>query len=82
MMRIIDDYIECKNFAIKIMNNSICIYYYDSIDDFTSKKIVIFGNNKKYVITGNHLSIEKLDECEIIINGDFKQIEMGLINEI
>ena len=45
LKKIIDDYVECNNFEIKIIDGKVKIYYYDNnfyidIDNLTNKEII------------------------------------------
>ncbi len=77
----INDYTESNIFILKIINNKIHVYYYDDIDNFSDKKITILNNSTNYIIKGNNLIIEKMDEEELIINGNITTIEMAYNNE-
>ena len=72
--KLVNDYVECNNFEIKIIDNKVKIYYYDSIDHFSSNKIIIMNNNKKYSVLGKKLVIESMYKEQIVIKGNIKSI--------
>lgn len=74
--RIINDYTECNLFEIKITNKKVKVYYYDRIEHFSSDKIIISKDNKKYIIEGKNMVIETMFEEMIAISGVIKKITM------
>ena len=71
--------IKDDNYEIIIKNYFIHLINYISIDNISSYKIIIHIKNKKLIINGNDLIISALDEYELIIKGNIKEIEF--INE-
>lgn len=70
----INDYVECNEFYINIKNNKVYIYYYDSIENFSSSSITVLNDKRKYIIKGSNLVIETMFEELIVICGDVKNI--------
>lgn len=81
LKRIINDYVECNEFEIKIVKEKVKIYYYDKIEHFSSKKIIVLKDNIKYIIEGNNMIIETMFKEMIIITGDIYKIIVGKDNE-
>ncbi len=76
LKKLINDYVECGNFTIKYCNNKLYIYYYNQINNVTSKNIIITKNNINYSIKGNNLSLDEMFEETLVIKGDIKLVEM------
>lgn len=81
LKRIINDYVECNEFEIKIVKEKVKIYYYDKIEYFSSKKIIVLKDNFKYIVEGNNMIIETMFKEMIIITGDIYKIIVGKDNE-
>lgn len=77
----IDDYVECNNFEIKIIDRKVKIYYYDNIERFTSNLIEVSSKNDRFIINGKNLVIETMFKEYMVISGDIKMIELGYHNE-
>lgn len=71
---IINDYTECNNFEVRILNNKIKIFYYDNIDHFSDNKLVISAKKKKIIIEGSNIIIETMFKEYLIISGMIKNI--------
>lgn len=78
---IINDYVECNEFEIKVIGGKVKIYYYDKIEHFSSDKIVVLKNSDKYVIEGKNMIIETMFEEMIVISGIINKIIIGKENE-
>ncbi len=74
LKRIIDNYIELNDFEIKIKDNKIMLYYYDSIQSITNDKIIIKYSDKIVEVIGNNLAIETMFEDFLIIKGTIKKV--------
>lgn len=81
LTKIIDDYVECNTFEIKITNDKVKIYYYDKIEKFSSSKIIILKDNKRTIVNGKKLVIETMFEEFIVISGLVSSIELGCTYE-
>lgn len=79
--RIINDYVECNEFEIKIIRDKVRVYYHDKIEHFSSDKIVVLKGNKRYVIEGKKMVIETMFEEMIVISGKINKITMDNKNE-
>ena len=71
----IRSYILEDEFKITIINNKINIVNYNDIGHFDSNKIVIKKDLGEIVVKGNDLVVSKLMNSEILITGDFNNIE-------
>lgn len=79
--KIVDNYVECNEFEIKIINDKVKVFYYDKISHFSQNKISVVKNNKKIDIEGKNLVIETMFKELIVISGDIKKITMLNSNE-
>lgn len=79
--KIINDYVECNEFEIKIIKNKVKIYYYDKVENFSSEKIIVLKNNDNYIIEGKNLVIETMFEEVLVICGNIKKITLGKKHE-
>lgn len=71
----IRSYIEDNETKITILNNKINIVNYNDIGHFDSNKIIIKLNKKKVIINGKDLVVSKLMSDEILVTGNFNNIE-------
>lgn len=60
---------------ITILNNKINIVNYKDIGHFDSNKIVVKVENGEVVVKGQNLVVSKLMNDEILITGDYNNIE-------
>lgn len=77
-MNIIDgirSYIMENDTKITIINNKINIINYIDIGHFDNNKIVVKLKNKNIIIKGENLVVSKLLDSEILITGEFYNIE-------
>ena len=73
-MRNIKDYVRCEEFKMILKNNIIYIENFDDIGNISQKEIVIYNDNRKILIKGNNLSIDRLLNSEILIKGNYNNI--------
>ena len=71
----IRSYILESDTKITIVNNKLNITNYTDIGHFDSNKIVVKLKDKNLTIKGNDLVVSKLLDSEILIIGDFFNIE-------
>lgn len=71
----IRSYILDDDLKITIINNKINIVNYKDIGHFDSNKIIVKANNCEVIIKGNDLVVSKLMNSEILITGNFNNIE-------
>ena len=77
-MNIIDgirSYIAEDDIKITIINNKINITNYIDIGHFDNNKIVVKLKNKNIIIKGENLVVSKLLDSEILITGEFYNME-------
>lgn len=79
--RIINEYVECDLFEIKIINDKVKIYYYDEIKHFSNNKITVLKDNVEYNIIGKKMVIETMFKEQIVISGEINNILLGNKNE-
>ena len=71
----IRSYIMENDTKITIVNNKINITNYIDIGHFDNNKIIVKLNNKNIIIKGENLVVSKLLDSEILITGEFYNIE-------
>lgn len=81
LKRVIDDYVDCNIFEVKIIDKKVKIYYYDNIESFTSNLIIVSKNEDIIKINGRNLVIETLFPEYMVISGKIKSLELGYDNE-
>ena len=74
LIRVIDNYINEKNFSMIYKNNSLDVINYTEILDFSSSLIRIRDKNRKYDIEGNNLVISKMMDDELLVTGDINRV--------
>jgi len=71
----IRSYVLDNETKITILNNKINIVNYKDIGHFDSNKIVVKVENGEVVVKGQNLVVSKLMNDEILITGDYNNIE-------
>ena len=71
----IRSYILDNDLKIAIINNKINIINYKDIGHFDSNKIVVKVESGEIIVKGNDLVVSKLMNSEILITGNFSNIE-------
>ncbi len=71
------NYLYDKEYLITIYENSIYIFNYKFLNDFTDNKIVLKFDNKIISIFGSKLTIVKLTKEEILIHGNIFKLEVN-----
>lgn len=69
-------FINSKELEFYYKNNKLNFINYDEIVFLGNDKIILLKNNKTITIKGDNLSLLKLLESEILIDGIIKQIEL------
>ena len=77
IFRDLTNIIHDKTFRILILNNTMNINNYEDILIFEDNQILIKSNNKLIKIKGNNLSITRLENKEVQIEGQIINIELG-----
>lgn len=75
-MRRIKEYLNPSNFKMTYFDNKLNIVNYDEIVILTNEKILLKKDNKMIVVKGNNLTLLKLLDDEILINGVIKSIDL------
>ena len=71
----IRSYIFENDTKILILNNKINITNYTDIGHFDSEKIIVKLKDKNIIIKGSNLVVSKLVNDEVLITGNFNNIE-------
>ena len=74
LIRMIDNYINDREFSMIYKNNKLDIINYHEIVDFSSERISIRYNNFIYYVNGTNLVVSKMIEDEILITGNIISI--------
>lgn len=77
LVKVIDNYINNRNFSMIYKNDKLDIINYTKILDFSDTKISINSLNKTYIITGINLVISKMLDDEVLITGTIKDISFN-----
>ena len=73
----LDNYLYDREYRIIIKENYVNIINYDEIVDFNLTKISVKYKNKKIVIEGTNLAINKMVEDEVLITGNITNISIN-----
>lgn len=73
----LNQYVECNDFEVRVINGKVRVYYYDLVENFSSKRITIKHKNGKLIINGNSLVIETMFPELLIINGKISSLDFG-----
>ncbi|MBR6690101.1 MAG: YabP/YqfC family sporulation protein [Bacilli bacterium] len=71
----IRSYVLDNDLKITIVNNKINIVNYKDIGHFDSNKIIVKVENGEVIVKGSNLVVSKLLSSEILITGNFSNIE-------
>lgn len=77
LVRVLDNYVNDKNFSIIYKNNRLDIINYSKILDFSDTKISINYLDDIYIIIGTNLVISKMMEEELLITGNIESISFN-----
>ena len=75
----INNFIKDNEFMINIYEDNIYIKNYIRIISIENNYISLYSANKKIIIKGKNLTLKKILDYELLIIGDFNNIEV--INE-
>jgi len=76
----INNFINDNEFKITYILNQINISFFIEITEFITNKIKIKNKNGYLNIIGKNLVISKMEESEILINGNIKSLEFEVIS--
>lgn len=71
----IRSYINESDTKITIVNNKLNVTNYIDIGHFDTNKVIIKLKDKNLIIRGNDLVVSKLLDSEVLITGEFTNIE-------
>jgi len=69
------EYINEDKCKIVIFDNKIYVSHYLDIKSFDTNKFILEIPDKTIILEGKNISIQKLTKVEILISGDFNNIE-------
>ena len=72
----IREFIKSNNLEFHYINNKLNVVNYDKIVFLSTDKIILLKDNKTISIKGEKLSLLKLLDSEILIDGIIKEIQM------
>ena len=75
-MKKIKEFINSKQLRLNYIDNKLNVVNYDEIVLLTDEKIILTKDKKTIIIKGLNLTLLKLLEEEILINGSIKTIEL------
>ena len=75
-MKKIKEFINSKELRLNYIDNKLNVVNYDEIVLLTDEKIILTKDKKVIIIKGLNLTLLKLLEEEILINGSIKTIEL------
>lgn len=75
-MKKIKEFINSKQLRLNYIDNKLNVVNYDEIVLLTDEKIILTKDKKEIIIKGLNLTLLKLLEEEILINGSIKTIEL------
>lgn len=73
----LDRYLENKNYEIILKDNSINIINYSEIIDFSMTKISVRCDTKIVNVEGKNLIISKMQDEELLINGNISNLRIN-----
>lgn len=74
----LNDYLSDKEFRITIYEgDKVDIINYNNIIDFNLNKVVITANDKKIIIEGSNLTINKMLDNEVLIIGLISSVRIN-----
>lgn len=82
MFKKIFDYVKTNQLRIVYSNNKINVLNYNQIGIFNNESIEILTKIKKILIKGNNLTINRLFDNELMIEGEINNISFINIGDI
>lgn len=76
MIENIKDYIKDLEFRFTIYPNRLYIVNYSKIVSLKEDKLIIIGAKRKYLFKGQHFSLNKLLDSEVLILGEVVSLEV------
>ena len=75
-MRRIKEYLNSSKLKMNYSDNKLNIVNYDEIILLTEEKIILLKDKKQIIIKGSSLTLLKILDDEVLINGSIKTIEL------
>ena len=75
-MRRIKEYLNSSKLKMNYSDNKLNIVNYDEIVLLTEEKIILLKDKKQIIIKGSSLTLLKILDFEVLINGCIKTIEL------
>ena len=75
-MRRIKEYLNSSKLKMNYSDNKLNIVNYDEIVLLTEEKIILLKDKKQIIIKGSSLTLLKILDDEVLINGSIKIIEL------
>ena len=76
MYKYLREYIDSNEFQLTLLNERVNVENYDKLLQISSNEIVFTTSDKKIVVTGRNLAINKLLDNELLITGEIFKIEV------
>lgn len=76
LIRKIKDYVLDNRLKINILGDELNIVNYLDIVTIEENRVCIMAENKKIIIKGKNIALNKLLENEVLISGNIKSIEL------
>ncbi len=76
MYKYLREYIQNTEFKLTLLKGRVNITNYDKLLQIGNKEIILTSYDKKLIITGENLAINKLLDDELLITGEITKIEV------
>lgn len=76
MYKYLREYIQNTEFKLTLLKGRVNITNYDKLLQIGNKEIILTSYDKKLIITGDSLAINKLLDDELLITGEITKIEV------
>ena len=74
LTRLVDNYINEKDFSIQYKKGKLDIVNYSEIIDFSSTRVRVRYCDKTYDVLGDNLIISKMVDNELLVEGDISEV--------
>ena len=81
MLNKLKDYINDNEFRITIFSDRIYVVNYKEVLSLEDERISFSTSNGRIIVKGDHLTLNKLLDNEVLISGKTKDIEVDLHDE-
>ncbi len=76
MYKYLREYIQNTEFKLTLLKGRVNITNYDKLLQIGNKEIILTSYDKKLIVTGEGLAINKLLDDELLITGEITKIEV------